>query len=189
MLRLSNMVRFILGVIGGSLKVSNRKRADVIGDLVSMGFDRIGGKKVGPCANAVLDTALGPSATACRAGLWVLAGVVDHLPLPVVRDFGCLQVCPTICCTPEGSIHRKPKMNLQYQSRLLRSGYRPNLRPGQALMTPTTITPHCSTRVLLSTPFHSQSKAGAEVLMLLTHCANPKLAHTGFSHYPYPLSQ
>jgi len=40
--RLSNMVRFITSVISGSLKVNNRKRADILADLVSQGFDKLG---------------------------------------------------------------------------------------------------------------------------------------------------
>eukprot|EP00955_Chlamydomonas_euryale_P051604 354903-Chlamydomonas_euryale.AAC.26 len=34
------MVRFILAVVDGSLRVSNRKRTEVVGDLAAMGFDR-----------------------------------------------------------------------------------------------------------------------------------------------------
>jgi len=36
------MVRFITSVISGSLKVNNRKRADILADLVSQGFDKLG---------------------------------------------------------------------------------------------------------------------------------------------------
>lgn len=39
MVRLDNMVRFILAVINGTLKVNNRKKADVITDLQAQGFD------------------------------------------------------------------------------------------------------------------------------------------------------
>ncbi|GAX77591.1 hypothetical protein CEUSTIGMA_g5035.t1 [Chlamydomonas eustigma] len=40
--RLSNMVRFILAVIAGSLKVSNRKKCDVLAELAAQGFDKLG---------------------------------------------------------------------------------------------------------------------------------------------------
>jgi hypothetical protein len=36
------MVRFILAVIAGSLKVSNRKKCDVLAELAAQGFDKIG---------------------------------------------------------------------------------------------------------------------------------------------------
>lgn len=41
MVRLNNMVRFILAVINGTLKVNNRKKADVITDLQAQGFDSV----------------------------------------------------------------------------------------------------------------------------------------------------
>ncbi len=50
MTRLNNMVRFITSVISGSLKVSNRKRAEVLAELLAQGFDKLGSgtaKKVG----------------------------------------------------------------------------------------------------------------------------------------------
>jgi len=37
-------VRFIKGVISGTLKVSNRKKADIEADLVAQGFDRLPSK-------------------------------------------------------------------------------------------------------------------------------------------------
>ena len=44
--RLDNMVRFITSVISGSLKISNRKRAEVLAELQAQGYDKLGGKKV-----------------------------------------------------------------------------------------------------------------------------------------------
>lgn len=41
LLRISNKVRFILAVISGSIKLNNRKRADVEADLEGQGFDRL----------------------------------------------------------------------------------------------------------------------------------------------------
>lgn len=41
MRRLSNRVRFILAVIDGKLKLSNRKKAEIEADLQRMGFDRL----------------------------------------------------------------------------------------------------------------------------------------------------
>ncbi|KAG1667004.1 hypothetical protein FOA52_014316 [Chlamydomonas sp. UWO 241] len=55
MLRLSNMVRFILAVIDGSLKVANRKKADVIASLSTMGFDRINASKAKAAAEGKED--------------------------------------------------------------------------------------------------------------------------------------
>ena len=43
MSRLNNMVRFITSVISGDLKVSNRKRAEVLAELQEKGFDKLGG--------------------------------------------------------------------------------------------------------------------------------------------------
>ena len=40
--RLNNMVRFITSVISGSLKISNRKRADVLAELQAQGYDKLG---------------------------------------------------------------------------------------------------------------------------------------------------
>lgn len=34
-------MRFILAVISGELKINNRKKADIVADLDSMGYDRI----------------------------------------------------------------------------------------------------------------------------------------------------
>lgn len=47
--RLDNKVRFIQGVVDGSLRVSNRKRADIERELEAKGFDRMAprGAKVG----------------------------------------------------------------------------------------------------------------------------------------------
>ena len=36
------MVRFITSVISGSLKINNRKRADILSDLVTQGYDKLG---------------------------------------------------------------------------------------------------------------------------------------------------
>lgn len=44
LLRLSNRVRFIKGVISGSLRVNNRKKTEVEADLTSQGFDRLPSK-------------------------------------------------------------------------------------------------------------------------------------------------
>jgi DNA topoisomerase-2 len=44
-LRIDNKVRFILAVISGDIKISNRKKADIERDLDAMGFDRLGSKK------------------------------------------------------------------------------------------------------------------------------------------------
>lgn len=48
LLRISNRVRFIKSVIAGTLKVNNRKKADVEADLEAQKFDRLPNKnKVG----------------------------------------------------------------------------------------------------------------------------------------------
>lgn len=41
LMKLSNKVRFILAVISGSLKVSNRKKADIEASMDDMDFDRV----------------------------------------------------------------------------------------------------------------------------------------------------
>ena len=41
LMKLSNKVRFILAVISGSLKVSNRKKAEIEASMDGMGFDRV----------------------------------------------------------------------------------------------------------------------------------------------------
>lgn len=41
LLRLSNRVRFIMAVINGTLKVSNRRKAEIEADLTAQGFDRM----------------------------------------------------------------------------------------------------------------------------------------------------
>ena len=40
-MKLSNKVRFILAVIAGKLKVSNRKKADIEASMDDMGFNRV----------------------------------------------------------------------------------------------------------------------------------------------------
>lgn len=48
LLRISNRVRFIKGVIAGTLRVNNRKKLDVEADLQAQHFDRLPSKaKVG----------------------------------------------------------------------------------------------------------------------------------------------
>ena len=49
MLRLNNRVRFIKGVIAGTLRVNNRKKADIEADLVAQGFDRMPNTKAKVC--------------------------------------------------------------------------------------------------------------------------------------------
>jgi hypothetical protein len=44
LLRLSNRVRFIKGVISGSLRVNNRKKSEVEADLEAQQFDRLPSK-------------------------------------------------------------------------------------------------------------------------------------------------
>jgi hypothetical protein len=44
-MRIDNKARFILAVISGEVKISNRKKADIERDLDAMGFDRLGSKK------------------------------------------------------------------------------------------------------------------------------------------------
>jgi hypothetical protein len=41
LLQLSNRVRFIMAVINGTLRVANRKKAEVEADLAAQGFDRL----------------------------------------------------------------------------------------------------------------------------------------------------
>lgn len=41
LLRISNKVRFILAVVGGELKLSNRKRGDIEAELEREGYDRL----------------------------------------------------------------------------------------------------------------------------------------------------
>jgi DNA topoisomerase II len=40
-MKLSNKARFILAVVAGTLVVSNRRKAEIEGDLDAQGFDRI----------------------------------------------------------------------------------------------------------------------------------------------------
>ncbi len=41
LLRLSNKVRFILAVISGDLRINNRKKAAIEGDLEAQGYDKM----------------------------------------------------------------------------------------------------------------------------------------------------
>jgi DNA topoisomerase-2 len=41
LMRASNKIRFIRAVISGELVLSNRKRADIEGDLEAQGFDKM----------------------------------------------------------------------------------------------------------------------------------------------------
>jgi hypothetical protein len=44
-MRASNKIRFIRAVISGELVLSNRKRADIEGDLEAQGFDKMAKSK------------------------------------------------------------------------------------------------------------------------------------------------
>ena len=41
MLKIGNKMRFILAVVAGELRISNRRKADVVADLERGGFDRL----------------------------------------------------------------------------------------------------------------------------------------------------
>lgn len=41
LLRISNKVRFILAVVGGRLKLSNRRKADIEAELEAEGYDKL----------------------------------------------------------------------------------------------------------------------------------------------------
>ena len=41
MLKIGNKMRFILAVVAGELRISNRRKADVVADLERSGFDRL----------------------------------------------------------------------------------------------------------------------------------------------------
>lgn len=41
LLRISNKVRFILAVVGGRLKLSNRRKADIVAELEAEGYDKL----------------------------------------------------------------------------------------------------------------------------------------------------
>lgn len=41
LMRISNKVRFILAVVGGQLKISNRRRADIEAELEREGYDKL----------------------------------------------------------------------------------------------------------------------------------------------------
>lgn len=45
LLRISNKVRFILAVVGGQLKLSNRRKAAVESELEDEGYDKLPGQK------------------------------------------------------------------------------------------------------------------------------------------------
>ncbi len=45
LLRISNKVRFILAVVGGHLKLSNRRKAEVEQELEDEGYDRLPAQK------------------------------------------------------------------------------------------------------------------------------------------------
>ena len=56
LLRISNKVRFILAVVSGEMKLSNRRKADIEADLESMNFDRLAtSKKAALAAVAAVD--------------------------------------------------------------------------------------------------------------------------------------
>lgn len=57
-LRIDNKVRFILAVISGDIKISNRKKADIERDLDAMGFERLGSRKKVGSAVTLRDMAL-----------------------------------------------------------------------------------------------------------------------------------
>jgi DNA topoisomerase-2 len=44
-MRASNKIRFIRAVISGELVLSNRKRADIEGDLAAQGYDKMAKSK------------------------------------------------------------------------------------------------------------------------------------------------
>ncbi len=48
-MRLSNRTRFITSVINGTLKVNNRKRAQVEADLDEQGYDRMANGRTKVC--------------------------------------------------------------------------------------------------------------------------------------------
>lgn len=68
LLRISNKVRFILAVVGGQLRISNRRRAEIEAELEREGYDKLpsGKKKVGR---------LGPGSRARR----LMGGWQGHL--------------------------------------------------------------------------------------------------------------
>ena len=45
LLRISNKVRFILAVVSGALKISNRRKADIEAELEQEGYDRLASQK------------------------------------------------------------------------------------------------------------------------------------------------
>jgi hypothetical protein len=59
LLRISNKVRFILAVVAGQLKLSNRRKAEVEGELEDEGYDRLPSLKK---AQAQVGGTLGPAA-------------------------------------------------------------------------------------------------------------------------------
>ena len=87
LLRISNKVRFILAVVSGALKLSNRRKADVEAELEAQGYDRLAPVKkaaaaqvracVLPCPAPCIPCAQGQQGGACGRGVWPpLAGSV-----------------------------------------------------------------------------------------------------------------
>jgi hypothetical protein len=76
LLRLSNKQRFILEVIAGSLRVSNRKKADIEADLTAGGYDKLpatGTAKVTRASHACYHMSL---VRASAAGTLLVTGCV-----------------------------------------------------------------------------------------------------------------
>lgn len=90
LLRLSNKVRFIKGVIGGSLRVANRKRAEVEADLQSQGFDRL------------------PSKAQVRGRRWWAVAVVDAHCRQRHRGSGAAGACDGSPCCSGAALPARP---------------------------------------------------------------------------------